>query len=119
MANGNPDKNGPRWGPFLPYLSASFGSECGPKGKHVLISRRRSGPLACRTHFLPGYAPELNPMELLNSDIKRHVAQANPANPAELAAAAAAHLRRRQNQPEAVKAFSQYAQRVPTASRAR
>ncbi len=56
-------------------------------------------------HFLPGYAPELNPVELLNADIKRHVAQANPANPAELAAAAASHLRRRQNQPEAVKAL--------------
>jgi len=56
-------------------------------------------------HFLPGYAPELNPVELLNADIKRHVAQANPANPAELAAAADAHLRRRQNQPGAVKAL--------------
>ena len=56
-------------------------------------------------HFLPGYAPELNPVELLNSDIKRHVAQANPANPAELAAAAASHLRRRQNQPEILKAL--------------
>ena len=43
-------------------------------------------------HFLPGYAPELNPVELLNRDIKRHVAQANPANPTELAAAAASHL---------------------------
>jgi hypothetical protein len=42
----------------------------------------------------PGYAPELNPVELLNADIKRHVAQANPANPAGLAAAAAAHLLR-------------------------
>ena len=56
-------------------------------------------------HFLPGYSPELNPVELLNHDIKHHVAQANPANPAELAAAAASHLRRRQNQPEAVKAL--------------
>jgi transposase len=56
-------------------------------------------------HFLPGYSPELNPVELLNGDIKRHVAQANPANPAELAAAAASHLRRRQNQPNAVKAL--------------
>jgi transposase len=56
-------------------------------------------------HSLPGYAPELNPVELLNGDIKRHVAQANPANPAELAAAAASHLRRRQNQPEVVKAL--------------
>jgi transposase len=56
-------------------------------------------------HFLPGYSPELNPVELLNGDLKRHVAQANPANPAELAAKAATHLRRRQNQPEAVKAL--------------
>jgi transposase len=56
-------------------------------------------------HFLPGYSPELNPVELLNHDIKHHVAQANPANPTELAAAAASHLRRRQNQPEAVKAL--------------
>jgi transposase len=56
-------------------------------------------------HFLPGYSPELNPVELLNHDLKHHVAQANPANPAELAAAAASHLRRRQNQPHAVKAL--------------
>jgi transposase len=56
-------------------------------------------------HFLPGYSPELNPVELLNGDIKRHVAQTNPANPVELAAKAAAHLRRRQNQPDVVKAL--------------
>jgi transposase len=56
-------------------------------------------------HFLPGYSPDLNPVELLNGDIKRHVAQANPANPADLAAAAASHLRRRQNQPKVVKSL--------------
>jgi transposase len=56
-------------------------------------------------HFLPGYSPELNPVEILNGDVKRHVAQANPANPAQLTAAASKHLRRRQNQPEAVKAL--------------
>ncbi|WP_244454613.1 IS630 family transposase [Micromonospora echinofusca] len=56
-------------------------------------------------HFLPGYAPELNPVELLNHDVKQHVAQANPANPVDLAAAASRHLRRRQNQPATVKAF--------------
>jgi transposase len=56
-------------------------------------------------HFLPGYSPELNPVELLNGDIKRQVAQANPANPAELAAKASAHLRRRQNQPQAIQAL--------------
>jgi transposase len=56
-------------------------------------------------HMLPGYAPELNPVELLNGDIKRHVAQANPGTVAELTAAATVHLRRRQNQPNIVKAL--------------
>jgi transposase len=56
-------------------------------------------------HFLPGYSPELNPVELLNGDLKHHVAQANPANKAELAAEADRHLRRRQNQPDRVKAL--------------
>jgi len=39
---------------------------------------------------MPGYTPELNPVELLNGDIKRHVAQTNPGNVAELTAAATA-----------------------------
>ena len=56
-------------------------------------------------HFLPGYSPELNPVELLNSDLKRHTVQANPTNRDELAAAADRHLRRRQNQPDIVKAL--------------
>jgi len=56
-------------------------------------------------HLMPGYAPELNPVELLNGDVKRHVAQANPGNVAELIAAATAHLRRRQTQPNVVKAL--------------
>jgi transposase len=56
-------------------------------------------------HLLPGYAPELNPVELLNGDVKRHVAQANPGTVAELKAAASAHLRRRQNQPNLVQAL--------------
>jgi transposase len=57
-------------------------------------------------HFLPGYAPELNPVELLNGDLKHHVAsRTNPGNSAELAAEARTHLRRRQNQPGRVRAF--------------
>ncbi len=39
-------------------------------------------------HLLPGYAPELNPVELLNGDVKRQVAQANPGTVTELKAAA-------------------------------
>jgi hypothetical protein len=41
-------------------------------------------------HFLPGHTPELDPVVLLNGDIKHHVAQANPATPADLAANARA-----------------------------
>jgi transposase len=56
-------------------------------------------------HFLPSYSPELNPVELLNGDMKRHVVQGNPATKIQLAAEVRAHLRRRQNQPELVKAL--------------
>ncbi|MFD8497745.1 IS630 family transposase [Amycolatopsis sp. NPDC059657] len=57
-------------------------------------------------HFLPGYSPELNPVELLNGDLKRHVtATTTPRSKAELAAGARTHLRRRQNQPDRVKGF--------------
>jgi transposase len=56
-------------------------------------------------HFLPGYSPELNPVELLNADTKRHVAQTNPGDKHELAAETRTHLRRRQNQPDAIRAF--------------
>lgn len=50
-------------------------------------------------HFLPGYAPALNPVEILNGDIKKHVAKAKPHDKHELKAELRAHLRRRQNQP--------------------
>lgn len=57
-------------------------------------------------HFLPPYSPELNPVELLNGDLKHHVtATTSPRTQAELAAGARTHLRRRQNQPDRVKAF--------------
>jgi transposase len=57
-------------------------------------------------HFLPGYSPELNPVELLNGDLKHHVtATTTPRSRAELADGARTHLRRRQNQPDRVKAF--------------
>ena len=50
-------------------------------------------------------SPELNPVELLNGDLKHHVARANPASKTDLAAEADRHLRRRQNQPNVVKAL--------------
>jgi hypothetical protein len=56
-------------------------------------------------HFLPGYSPELNPVELLNGDIKTPCGATESANRVELAAKAASHLRRRQNQPEVIQAL--------------
>lgn len=56
-------------------------------------------------HLMPGYAPKLNPVELRGGDVKRQVEQANPSNVTELTAAVAAYLRRRQNQPNIVKAL--------------
>lgn len=51
-------------------------------------------------HFLPGYAPELNPVELLNGDTKREVAnKAAPRDRATMDMAIRAHLHRRQKQP--------------------
>jgi transposase len=51
-------------------------------------------------HFLPGYSPELNPVELLNGDTKKHIAaQAGARNRRELTSMIRAHLHRRQKQP--------------------
>jgi transposase len=49
--------------------------------------------------FLPGYAPELNPDELLNGDIKRAVSQARPRDRDAMKTATRKWLHRRQKQP--------------------
>ena len=49
------------------------------------------------THFPPGYAPERDLVEILNGDVKKHVAEADPHTKADLAAHLRSHLRRRQN----------------------
>jgi transposase len=57
-------------------------------------------------YFLPGYSPELNPVEILNGDTKRHVAALSaPRNRAELTVAISSHLHRRQKQPDTVAAM--------------
>lgn len=57
-------------------------------------------------HFMREYSPELNPVELLNGDLKHHVASTtNPRNAGELATEARTHLSRRQNQPDTVTSF--------------
>jgi transposase len=54
-------------------------------------------------HFLPGYSPELNPVELLNQDVKAHAAGRRRARSAtELTKQLRSYLRRRQRQPEVV-----------------
>lgn len=55
--------------------------------------------------FLPGYAPDLNPDELLNGDIKRAVCQARPRDQEALKAATRKWLHRRQKQPDVVANF--------------
>jgi len=49
--------------------------------------------------FLPGYAPDLNPDELLNGDIKRAVGQARARDRDTMKAATRKWLHRRQKQP--------------------
>jgi transposase len=57
-------------------------------------------------HFLPGYSPQLNPVELLNHDVKANAAGRRAARSAqELAGELRAYLRGRQRRPEVVAGF--------------
>lgn len=56
-------------------------------------------------HFLPDYAPELNPDELLHHDLKPGLTKRRPRNRAELKFAVRSHLHKRQKQPRIVKNF--------------
>jgi transposase len=57
-------------------------------------------------HVLPGYSPELNPVELLNQDVKANAAGRRRAqSAAELTEQLRSYLRRRQRQPEVVARF--------------
>ena len=57
-------------------------------------------------HFLPGYSPGLNPVELLNQDVKANAAGRRRArSAAELSSQLRSYLRRRQRQPEVVARF--------------
>ncbi|SHN32485.1 transposase [Streptomyces yunnanensis] len=49
-------------------------------------------------HLMPGYSPELNPDELLNADIKRHVHAARARSVDDLTHEARSFLHRRQRQ---------------------
>jgi transposase len=57
-------------------------------------------------HFLPGYSPELNPVELLNQDVKTNAAGRRRArSAAELTSQLRSYLRRRQRQPDVIARF--------------
>src|SRR5215211_3318975 len=57
-------------------------------------------------HFLPGYSPELNPVELLNHDVKANAAgRRRPRSAGELRDELHGYLRRRQRQPEVLVGF--------------
>jgi transposase len=57
-------------------------------------------------HFLPGYSPELNPVELLNHDVKANAAgRRRPRSASELRAELHSYLRRRQRHPEVLMRF--------------
>jgi transposase len=57
-------------------------------------------------HFLPGYSPELNPVELLNHDVKANAAgRRRPRSAGELRDQLHGYLRGRQRQPEVLVRF--------------
>jgi transposase len=67
------------------------------------VARR---PARIELHFLPGYSPELNPVELLNHDVKANAAgRRRPRSVVELTGELRAYVRRRQRHPEVVAGF--------------
>jgi transposase len=60
-------------------------------------------------HFLPGYSPELNPVELLNHDVKANAAgRRRPRSAGELRDELHGYLRGRQRQPEVLVRFFEH-----------
>jgi transposase len=63
-------------------------------------------PTRVELHFLPGYSPELNPVELLNHDVKANAAgRRRVRTVVELTGELRAYVRRRQRHPEVVAGF--------------
>ncbi|MFE0705262.1 IS630 family transposase [Streptomyces sp. NPDC058872] len=56
-------------------------------------------------HLMPGYSPELNPDEILNADIKRHVHAARARSIDDFARDTRRFLHRRQRQPHIVRGY--------------
>ena len=63
---------------------------------------------AIRLFFLPGYSPELNPDEMLNQDVKTNaLGRRRPHTREEMIQTVRGYLRKRQRQPQVVKAYFQ------------
>jgi transposase len=64
-------------------------------------------PERIELHFLPSYSPELNPDELLNQDLKRHMRELHPrpTDKPSLTTAIRSFLHRRQRQPNIVRNY--------------
>ncbi|WP_280256593.1 transposase [Nocardia abscessus] len=56
-------------------------------------------------HRMPGYSPQLNPDEILNADVKRHVHAASARSTDDLARETRRFLHRRQRQPDTVRGY--------------
>ncbi len=57
-------------------------------------------------HFLPGYSPDLNPVELLNHEVKANaVGRRRPRNLSEMIDEVRAYLQRREQQPHIIQRF--------------
>jgi transposase len=106
--------NGPVFIDFLRRLLR----DCGGRRVHLIVdghpvhhAKRVSAWVArhaeqIELHFLPGYSPELNPVELLNHDVKANAAgRRRPRSAGELRDELHGYLRRRQRQPEVLVRF--------------
>jgi transposase len=102
---------------FIDFLRRLL-RDCGGRKVHLIVdghpvhhAKLVSGwveqrPTRIELHFLPGYSPELNPVELGNHDVKANAAGRRRARSVvELTGELRAYVRRRQRRPEVVAGF--------------
>jgi transposase len=105
---------------FIDFLGRLL-RDCGGRKVHLIVDGhpvhrarlvsawvgRHAGQI--ELHFLPGYSPELNPVELLNHDVKANAAgRRRPRSASELRAELHGYLRWRQRHPEVLIRFFDY-----------
>jgi transposase len=102
---------------FIDFLRRLL-RDCGGRKVHLIVDghpvHRAKAVSAwvgrhAELHFLPGYSPELNPVELLNHDVKANAAgRRRPRSAKELRHELYGYLRRRQRQPQVLVRFFDY-----------